>query len=346
MKRFFALLGICAALSLGAADALKVFPPAHAATLQISAKSIPLNPENPAQIRVGELVYRGGLELRSANKDFGGISGMRLWHDGKTILAVSDAGSWISFKLIEKKGQLIGATGIALAPILDIKGIAGTKKGRDAEAITVQIGSSSIIAFEGQNALWRYFDIDPTKPKTFSAPAIAQEMPDYMKLWPNNGGPEVYDSGLFSGSRGASYFAPKPQSISIAEDAFDDNGTTPGYLEHPEKILFAYNPPPGFKPTDAQLISDKDALVLHRRFSPMTGVAASIGLVDLVSASTGAKITPREIARLEPPMSVDNMEGISYIERGGKKYIYIISDDNFSGLQRTLILKFEWTAKK
>jgi hypothetical protein len=269
---------------------------------------------------------------------------MRIWDDGKTVLAISDAGSWISFKLIEKKGQLTGVKGIALAPILDTKGVAGTKKDRDAEAVTIEMGSTVTVAFEGQNALWRYFDIDPAKPNSFSAAAISSEMPDYMKLWPGNGGPEVYDSGLFSGSRGASYRAPKPQTLSIAEDAFDDDSTTPGFVQGSAPKLFRYAPPPGFKPTDAQLLSDIDALVLHRRFSPMTGVGASVGIADLANLKPGAKITPREIARLEPPMSVDNMEGISYVERDGKKFIYIISDDNFSGLQRTLLMKFEWVA--
>jgi hypothetical protein len=267
---------------------------------------------------------------------------MRIWDDGKTVLAISDAGSWISFKLIEKKGQLTGVKGIALAPIRDKDGKAGVKKDRDAEALATHSFNSTIIAFEGQNALWSYFNIDPASSDSFDGAAISIQFPDYMKLWPGNGGPEAFDVGSFSGSRGASYIGPKPQLIALAEDAFGDDGTTPGYIEHPEKILFKYMPPPGFKPTDAQLISDLDALVLHRRFSPMTGVGASIGLLDLTAIKKGGLIKPLEIARLEPPMSVDNMEGISYVERNRKKFIYIISDDNFSGLQRTLLMKFEW----
>ena len=47
------------------------------------------------------------------------------------------------------------------------------------------------------------------------------------------------------------------------------------------------------------------------------------------------------IARLAPPLTVDNMEGIAIRREGGRTFVYLISDDNQSKVQRTLLLKFE-----
>ena len=50
---------------------------------------------------------------------------------------------------------------------------------------------------------------------------------------------------------------------------------------------------------------------------------------------------PEEIARLAPPLTVDNMEALAIRREGGRTFIYLASDDNFSPLQRTLLMKFE-----
>jgi hypothetical protein len=41
-----------------------------------------------------------------------------------------------------------------------------------------------------------------------------------------------------------------------------------------------------------------------------------------------------------PPASVDNMEGLAVREDAGGTIIYLISDDNFNPIQRTLLMKF------
>ena len=53
-----------------------------------------------------------------------------------------------------------------------------------------------------------------------------------------------------------------------------------------------------------------------------------------------------EVARLAAPLSVDNFEGIAVRRDGTRDFVYLISDDNFLGLQRTLLLKFELLSAK
>jgi hypothetical protein len=335
MKRFVVLLGLGMLGSVAAADRNKVLPPAEPAALVITSRPVPLNKDNPKQTRVGELVYRGGLELRSANKDFGGISDFRILNK-KYILAVSDAGSWISFSLIEKKNRLVGIKGIAIAPILDTEGKAGTKKDRDAEGLAI-LPDKTLVTFEGSNSIWTFLPVDAEKLPTLPQKSMAITSMDSWKLWPVNGGPEAFDARL---NKELSGMMPMFVSFVIAEDAFAADGTTAGELEDGETAPLRYLPPTDFKPTATSLISNDKALVLHRHFSPSTGVAATIAIQEGLYGS--GVLSGREIARLEPPLTVDNMEGIDYIEREGRKYIYIISDDNFSGLQRTLLMKFEW----
>ena len=52
-------------------------------------------------------------------------------------------------------------------------------------------------------------------------------------------------------------------------------------------------------------------------------------------------ITPRIVATLRPPLNVDNMEALAVERSGGRTRIWIASHDNFSALQRTLLLQFE-----
>ena len=49
---------------------------------------------------------------------------------------------------------------------------------------------------------------------------------------------------------------------------------------------------------------------------------------------------PRELARLQPPLTIDNMEGVSATIENGRTIVWLVSDDNFTPLQRTLLLKF------
>jgi hypothetical protein len=102
----------------------------------------------------------------------------------------------------------------------------------------------------------------------------------------------------------------------------------------------------GFSPTDADVglfRADHPFVVLQRRYTPETGVAARIVRFRPGAADGRPR---REVLGLEtladllPPLSVDNMEGLAYRDAGGS-FVYLISDDNFSPTQRTLLLKFE-----
>jgi hypothetical protein len=63
-------------------------------------------------------------------------------------------------------------------------------------------------------------------------------------------------------------------------------------------------------------------------------------LVDKPRLDAGAILNGREIAHLEAPITTDNMEGLSVTRENGRIVVWIASDDNYMGIQRTLLLKF------
>jgi hypothetical protein len=99
----------------------------------------------------------------------------------------------------------------------------------------------------------------------------------------------------------------------------------------------------GFAPTDAAALPDGRLLLLHRLYNGVSNEAA-ITLVDLAPVRAGGDTArARLLARwgADGPWPVDNMEGLALASEGGRPVLYLVSDDNFSGLQRTLLLRLE-----
>jgi hypothetical protein len=97
-----------------------------------------------------------------------------------------------------------------------------------------------------------------------------------------------------------------------------------------------------FKPTGAARLPDGDILILERRFSRMSVPGARIVRLRGDALKPSARLQGDELARIEPPMTFDNFEGIATrVGPQGEIFIYVISDDNYFILQRTLLLVFE-----
>jgi hypothetical protein len=82
-------------------------------------------------------------------------------------------------------------------------------------------------------------------------------------------------------------------------------------------------------------------LLLERRLSLVRGIAIRIRRVPLSSLKEGAVVDGRTMVEADLAYQIDNMEGISiHRTAGGETIITIVSDDNFSVLQRNLLLQF------
>ena len=319
MRRSVVLLA--AALTLAA---YREKPETQPQSIAVTARAVPLDPTDPAYDRVGRLRYVGGLELASRDRRFGGISGMRFLPDGR-LLAVSDEGSWITLTLTERDGRPVGVAAATVARLSDRSGRPlRAKQEADAEALELEADGSRLVAFEHDHRVWRY-DEDGARPRPVP-------FPDPMwlgRLTPNSGIEAMAHVGELT-----LYLAEEPGA-----NAYNGLLQGGGRLSAMYGRL-AYTPPPGFKPTDAVALDEAHVLVLNRRYSPLMGVAAALTVVPVASAHL-ALGKPELLAELAAPLTVDNMEALDIRRAGGRTFVWMASDDNFSPLQRTLLLKFE-----
>jgi hypothetical protein len=103
---------------------------------------------------------------------------------------------------------------------------------------------------------------------------------------------------------------------------------------------FGYMPPSGYKPTEALQLPDGNVLILNRRIGFPEGFSATLTLIDPADIAADETIKGRVIAKLTSPLLVDNMEGMTLTEENGQAILWMISDNNFNILQRTLLMKF------
>ncbi|MAE45066.1 MAG: hypothetical protein CMF63_08895 [Magnetovibrio sp.] len=298
---------------------------ARAEPIAIVFETIPLNPENPRQTTIGAFVYRGGLHLRSADGRFGGFSALAVSEDGERLTALTDRGHRLSLRLVYgASGDLSGIGGGDLAPLNDLDGnpLSGKRNG-DAEAMAEDPGGGFVAAFKRRHRLWRY--------RPGEAAATELLPPRQLRQAPGNGGVEAL-ARLADG-----------RLLVLTEGLSADGGVVgwTGGNGEPWSSL-TYETGGGFSPTAAAALPGGDVIVLERRFSLIEGFAIRVMLVDKTALQPEALARGAEIALIEPPLGVDNFEGLA-VRRAdsGETLLYMISDDNFSALQRTLLMMFE-----
>lgn len=282
-----------------------------------------LNPENPKQKKVGRLLFQNAWELTSVNPNFGGISALNRLEDGRFI-GVSDAGTLIGFGL---KGDDT-ADRPFLAPLPGATGEELTFRDKDSEAIAYDADSGRFwVAYEFRNAV-RRFSRSFARTERFVQPPL-------MQKWSANSGPEAIvrlkDGRFIIFSEGYDLPDGSYEAILFSGDPTLDGSAS---------ASFGYNPPDGYKVTDAVQLPDGNLLILHRRISFPAGFTVKLGILDPNSIIANERISSEEIASLAPPLLVDNLEGITLSEEDGKTIIWMISDNNFNIFQRTILMKF------
>jgi hypothetical protein len=80
--------------------------------------------------------------------------------------------------------------------------------------------------------------------------------------------------------------------------------------------------------------------VLNRRFALPFSFSAKLTIVDPAAIRPGRLIKGTEIATLAAPLIHDNFEGVAVVREGNRTILWIVSDDNQSWMERTLLLKF------
>jgi hypothetical protein len=307
-----------------------------------------LDPERPDLERAGALDVGGSLEIAGAGPKVGGLSG--LWilagrPGGIRFVSVSDVGRVVCGQLkLDQAGRLVGVEGLRTAPLLDVDGMPVRGRRADSEEVVRLPGDGPegewpgggwLVSFERAHRLMRYPDSDdcPTgRPVEVPAPPGLEDAP--------------YNEGLEA-------MAVLPDGrIVVFEEGKDDGGTERRAwiarlpLRQPQDWQrLTLRVAPRFRPTGAAALPSGDLLVLQRRATLAGGWGARLVRVPAArlaaGAVAGAVIDGEELIRLEPPYLTDNFEGVAVASGPhGQSVIYLVSDDNFSVFQRTLLLQF------
>ncbi len=321
----------CIILLIGLAPGTFVRDPQRAPNISqdIRFQAVEFVQGDPKVRKAGALEFLAGWEMTSANDLFGGFSGLTNRAQGG-FLALSDAGILMGFT----PPGLPRTAPDFIAQLPSITGSELSKGEKDSESMTIDAVTGRYwVGFENANAVARY------------APGMVRVEKRYrpaaMQNWTANGGPEAFvrlANGHF---------------VMLEENARDD-GTVGGLyfagdlVERVKPMPFRYAPPSGYLPTDAAALPDGRVLVLHRRLSFPDGFTAALSIANPAAIRRGKTWKGRVISRLKPPVTIDNMEGLAITPSDeGPDYpiLWMISDDNYAQLQRTLLLAFRLDLK-
>jgi hypothetical protein len=284
---------------------------------------VALDPADPSRERVGDLIYLGGLDIPRMDQNIGGLSGLRWDAESGRLLAITDDARWVWIALVEDEGDLTSIGPITSSPMLGSDGVPLTGKEQgDSESLTRSTDGGWLVGFERQHRIARFADLGARAQDTDIEP-----LPIFGTL-EDNGGLEA-----LAGNEDALFLCAE-RSVGrqgSANCALRSRGgeLEPLALDAPAAIAeFAA------VPTDADRGNDGSLYILFRSYDPVIGNTAGIAMM----AADG---TRSDLATLRAPLTVDNFEGLAVREEGDRTFLYIVSDDNFSGSQRTLLMKFE-----
>lgn len=331
MTQKFLKLLTAAALVLPLGEA-----PASAKEITVSATPLAFHPNRPERQSAGKLLWRGGLELKSRAGQFGGLSSLLVADDRRSLIAASDDGQWFRATLTyDADGRLAGLTDAEMTPIAGLQGAPlRAKAERDAESLARGAAGGLFVSFERNHRIWRY----PADPFSDGAAPTALPTPKPLTTTFGNGGIESLVS-LRDG---------RLLAITEAQVLDEAKNQTAAYLwdfaaEAPESWkTLRFQREGSFKPTGAARLPNGDLLILERSYRPLIGVAMRLRRIREAEIAPGKTLKGEELAVIRPPLAVDNMEGID-VKTGpeGEILVYLLSDNNFSLLQRNLLLLFE-----
>jgi hypothetical protein len=301
-------------------------------SIEVNARSLPsFDTRDRSHVRFGALEYRSGLVLTSSFRGFGGLSGLRLDAKGERFIAISDKGGWFTGRIVYRGREMTGLDDVEAAPMLGPDGKPITARGWfDSESIALD-GAFVYIGLERVNQLLRY---DFSKGFTRSRGEVVALPPAAKKL-PFNKGLE------------ALVMVPKGMPlagtlIAISERGLDSGGNLIAFLiGGPTPGQFAVRRTNNFDVSDAVLLPSGDLLILERKFSWLAGIGIRIRRIALKSVAPGAVVDGPSIFDADLGHEIDNMEGIdAHVTPEGDTVLTMVSDDNFSMIQRTLLLQF------
>jgi hypothetical protein len=290
-----------------------------------TARQVSLGPDQAAGAVAGTLRFKGALVLTSADRRFGGLSGLHI-DQNLHVTAISDRGYFVEFDLLEDAAETLVATSApVIVPMTDAAGAPLRGADRDAEDIAILPDGQRLVVFE-RNARLGWF-----------APGSARQarVASLLDLVP--GSNEDIESVVPLPDGRLLLIAERLGSWAKKRFAWIGE---PGLWEALEYVPVAND-----DVSSATLLPSGDLLVLERTAGVLTGFEARLRRVPAASIRPGGLLDGETLVELRPPGLADNFEGIATRPLpDGRAAIYLVSDDNYFPLERTYLVKFETLA--
>lgn len=286
--------------------------------------------------------------LRHPSIRFGGLSGLTAL-DPSTLLAVSDRGAVVRIRLTED-----GSPDPSVEP--DLSSLAGpvgfdmlANRSRDAEEILALPDGTILVAFEQIHRLWAYPPADPP----LSAPPQDIPLPEAFRSRTNpvhrNGGVEamaLHPDGRLLIFQESTVEAP-PAATEQEIRAWV--GTpVPAEESNPPSLLYRWDErrikaDGDFQPSGAIGLPSGAVLLVERRWQFPGLFATQVRRIEPEVWESPQKTSDGTVIfRSQTAAIQDNFEGITLIPQpkgaDGGPNILLLSDNNFFGSQKTLLL--------
>jgi len=312
-------------------------PSARAAEkITIDARPVPaFNTRDPQQTRFGSLQYRSGLILSSQSRDFGGVSALRLDDKGERFVALSDKGMWFTGRIAYGGAIMTGIVDAEAAPILGADGKPLEARGwYDSESLALEDG----IAYVGFERVHQIVKFDFGRDGVLArGEPVAQ--PVGMRRLPDNKSLEslvLVSKEKFKSSPLAGML------LAISERGLDSAGNIQCWIIGGKvPATFGIRRTLKYDISDAGLLPSGDLLLLERKFSLFGDTGIRIRRIPLGSVAPNAVVDGPTIFEADLGYEIDNFEGIdTHVTESGDTVITLVSDNNFSMLQRMLLMQF------
>ncbi|MEM9220897.1 MAG: esterase-like activity of phytase family protein [Pseudomonadota bacterium] len=306
-----ALLVVCVTL-LGALGA------ALATAVQVPQRQI--EHFSPRPIPGARLAFRGGLVLRGPRR-LGALSGLLV--EGPKLLAVSDTGEWVTGRLVVEQGRLKALNDVQLFERLDTDGApVRAKRPSDAEALARE-DNAVLVLVEQATRLLSY----PADGLAVDFSATPTEIP-------------LSREEMRAGSEGIEALTRLSDGkiLGIAEARLGEAKTARAFILGGRRVLVRRRD--GFAITGADTMPGGDVFILERRYGGGLDVAMRVRRLGVDAFNGGPPADGPILLEADFSAEIDNMEGIAVEGESGEIVLTMVSDNNRSFLQRTLLLRF------
>jgi hypothetical protein len=269
--------------------------------------------------------------MTAASPAFGGFSAIEVSGDGARIVAISDAGSWLSGALSREDGLITALVADGWGPLHDASGAVQPDEGRDAEGLALGPDGALTISFERDHRVSRYA-------ASGGAERVLRRFGPEAGFGANSGFEALAmrpDGALL-----AILEAPRDDDLAQRALIIDASGSGSGSglesgLESVREIEIAK--PLGLRIVGADIDAEGRLWVVERGFTLIGGFFFELAVL----APEGTGYGPRRFLGRVQGAGADNAEGLAvWRDADGATRLLVVSDDNFMPFQRNILYEF------